>query len=129
MKPIKPLLVLAVILTPAIAAAQGYYGPSGPSRGGPGYYNQPTRVAGGFHDRTGRMTVGGSFGLGGMHDAGGDIECLNCEYNTVSLQGAVHIGGMLNPRLALMGEIQGNAQTLSVSAFPEDDVYLVQSAL
>jgi hypothetical protein len=124
MKPIKPLLVLAAILVPAVASAQGYYG-----RGGGGYYSAPPQTApGGFHARAGRMTLGGSLGLGGMHDRGGDIECGNCNYNPLSGQIEGHIGGMLSHRFALMFEAQGNVQTLSVSRFPEDDLTLVQTA-
>src|SRR6185369_16618419 len=75
MKPIKSLFVLAFLLVPGVAAAQGYYGGSGP-----GYYGQQpaTALPGGFHNRMGRLAFGGSVGLGGMHDDIGDINCSNC---------------------------------------------------
>lgn len=125
MKPIKSLLVLAMMVVPGVAAAQGYYGGRG---GGPGYYNQPstTTLPGGFHNRQGRLAWGFDVGLGAMHDDFGDISCDNC--SDVSFQAAGHIGGFIGPRLALMGEIQGNAQTLSVGTFGDTET-LVQSAL
>ena len=50
MKPMKKLVLLAFLLAPGVAAAQGYYGGSGP-----GYYQQPaaTQLPGGFHIRQG----------------------------------------------------------------------------
>ena len=123
MKPTTSLLALAVLLTPALAAAQPGYG-----GGGGGYYNQPSSgIPGGFHNRTGRLAWGGSLGLGGMSDSGGSIECANCAYSTASGQIEGHIGGFLSPRLALLGEAQANVQTLSTDGF--DDTTLVQSAL
>ncbi|MGE0551277.1 MAG: hypothetical protein AB7O24_22210 [Kofleriaceae bacterium] len=125
MKPIKSVLVLAAVLAPAIAFAQ----PPG-SGGSGGYYSTPPRqVEGGFHDRTGRVMWGINIGLGGMHDRGGDIECDNCAYSTLSGQAAGHIGGMLNPRLGLMAELQGNLQQLEYGVSSDEDVFLTQSAL
>lgn len=123
MKPTKTLFVLAFLLVPGLAAAQGYYGGSGP-----GYYGQPpaTQLPGGFHNRQGRLAFGGSIGLGGMHDDFGDIECADC--SAVSGQLSLHIGGFIGPRLALLGEVQGNAQTLS-SSYVGGTETLVQSAL
>ena len=105
MKPIKSLLVLAVILAPAIAGAQGYYG------GGGGY---AAPLPGGFHNRMGRLISGVSIGLGGMHDDGSGItNCGNCDYNPLAGEADGHIGGMLSPRFALMAELQINAQTVN----------------
>lgn len=123
MKPTKSLFVLAFLLVPGLAAAQGYYGGSGPGQYGPA---PSTQLPGGFHNRQGRLMLGVNLGLGAMNDDVGDIECSNC--SSISGQLAGHIGGFIGPRLALMGELQGNAQTLS------DDVYggtetLVQTAL
>ena len=121
MKPTKSLLVLAFLLAPGVAAAQGYYG------SGPGYSSAPsTQLPGGFHNRQGRIMFGGNLGLGGMHDDIGDIDCYNC--SDISVQVAGHIGGFIGPRLALMGELQANAQTLEVDAFGGTET-LVQSAL
>ena len=127
MKPTKSLLVLAaLLLVPTVASAQGYYG----GRGGGGYYAAPppnSVLPGGFHNRQGRLIFGFSLGLGGMHDRGGDIECSNCRYSTLSGQASGHIGGFIGPRFALLGELQGNVQTLATDGY--DDTVLVQSAL
>ena len=114
----KKLLVLAFVLLPSVALAQGYYN------------NQPpnSQFAGGFHNRTGRLLFGGSLGLGGMSDRGGDIECSNCNYSTLAGEISGHIGGFIGPRFALMGEVQGNIQTLETDAFG-DTTSLVQGAL
>ena len=111
----KKLIILAFLLLPSVAMAQYYAGPPNPQH------------PGGFHNRSGRVIFGGSLGLGGMSDRGGDIECANCDYGTLSGQGAVHLGGFLGPRFALMGEIQVNMQTLATDGI--DDTVLVQSAL
>jgi hypothetical protein len=116
MKPIKSLLVLALLFVPALASAQGYY------RGGGRY------APGGFHDRTGRLTFGGSIGLGGMSDNGSGItSCDNCNYNPLAVEGDFHIGGVVSPRLALMLELQGNLQTIH-SDFRNSDTTLSQGA-
>lgn len=121
MKPIKTLAMLAFLLAPSLAAAQSYYG----GGGGPGYA-PATQLPGGFHNRQGRLMFGGNIGLGGMHDDVGDIDCYNC--SDVAIQGALHLGGFIGPRFALMGELQGNAQTLSVDSGGGTET-LVQSAL
>jgi len=102
MKPIKSLFVLAILCVPALASAQGYYGPR----------YQGTTVPGGFHNRAGRLTFGFGGGLGGMHDDTGSITCANCEFNTLSFEGDFHLGGMINPRLGLMFEGQINSQQI-----------------
>jgi hypothetical protein len=122
MKPIKTLALLAFLLAPGLASAQGYYGGSGP-----GQYSAPaSQLPGGFHNRQGRLIFGGNLGLGAMNDDVGDIDCTNC--SDVSLQLAGHLGGFIGPRLALMGELQGNFQTLSVDGGGGTET-LVQSAL
>jgi hypothetical protein len=122
MKPIKSLLVLAIVIAPGLAAAQGYY------NGGPGYGPQP--VPGGFHNRAGRLAWGFSIGLGGMHDNGSGItQCANCDYNPVAFEADGHIGGMLSPRFALLAEFQVNAQTVSQGGVSSNDVVLAQSAI
>jgi hypothetical protein len=119
MKPIKSLLILFLILAPSAAFAQGYYGPGGPGA--------PQPLPGGFHNRMNRLAFGFSLGLGGMSDKGGDIECVNCNYNPLAGEIAGHLGGFLNPRLALMAEVQANIQTISSDQF--SDTTLVQGAL
>ena len=110
MKPIKSLLILAILCAPALASAQRYY------RGGGG---EP--IPGGFHNRTGRLTFGVGIGLGGMSDGGSAISsCDNCNFNPLALEGDLHIGGMLSPRFALMLELQGNIQTIHSDRFNGD---------
>lgn len=120
MKPVKSLLLLAFLLAPATASAQRYYG------GGPGYAPAPAQP-GGFHNRGGRLIWGFSLGLGGMSENGDDVECINCDYSPLAAAVSGHIGGFVGPRLALMGELQGNVQTLSTDGY--DDTTLVQTAL
>jgi len=121
MKPIKSLLVLAIVLSPALASAQGYYG----NGGGAGY-----RDAHGFHHRMGRLIYGASLGLGGMSDNGNNISCDNCDYSPLALEGDFHLGGFVGPRFALMFEGQVNAQALHLSNDPSGngDSYVTQSA-
>ena len=123
MKPIKTLALLAFLLAPGLAAAQGYYGGSGP-----GQYSQPANP-GGFHQRQGRLAWGFSLGLGGMHDAGSNVtSCNNCNYNPMAVMLSGHIGGMLSNRFALLGEFQVNAQTVHSDAY-DGDTILSQNVL
>lgn len=119
MKPIKSLLVLAMVLIPGVAAAQGYYGGSGP-----GYYSAPPQTnPGGFHMRQNRLAFGFSVGLGGMHDQGSNItSCNNCDYNPIAFEADAHIGGFLGPRFALMGEFQVNGQTVHSDVYNGDTI-------
>jgi hypothetical protein len=121
MKPIKSLLVLALVCAPVVASAQGYYGPGG-GPGGP--------VPGGFHNRMGRLTYGGAIGFGGMHDGGSTITtCTNCDVKPLAFEADGHIGGMLSPRFGLMLEVQVNAQTVQRAAFANEDTILSQGAV
>jgi hypothetical protein len=113
--------LLVLLAVPAVASAQPAYGSN------PGYYGQPTQLPGGFHDRRGRMTLGISLGLGYMESESGPVDCGNCDYNPVTAGIAAHIGGMLNERLALMFEIQGNGQTLEQVGY-DGTISLVQGA-
>lgn len=113
MKPIKSFLVLAILLAPALASAQGYY--------------QRSTVPGGFHNRANRMIFGIGGGLGGMHDDQGDITCPTCDFNVLAFEGDLHIGGMVNPRLGLMFEGQFNSQQID-SRGPFGDTFLTQGA-
>lgn len=102
MKPIKSLLVLAIVCAPVLASAQGYYG-RGP---------EPT-LAGGFHNRVGHLTFGFAVGLGGMGDNGSAITgCDNCNYNPAAFEVDGHVGAVLTPRFALMLELQANGQVI-----------------
>ena len=121
MKPIKSLLVLAVLAAPGIASAQGYYGGGG--GGAP--------LPGGFHNRMGRVMYGVSIGLGGMHDDGSGItDCGNCDYNPLAAEADMHLGGMISPRFGLMAEAQFNGQTVQTDPFSDNgDTVLIQSTL
>jgi hypothetical protein len=123
MKPIKSLLVLAILCAPALASAQGRYSRGGRYQGAPS-----ASVPGGFHDRAGRLAYGFSVGLGGMHDGGSAItSCRNCDFSPLTLEGDFHIGGMMSPRFALLFEAQGNIQTIH-SDFIDGDTVLSQGA-
>lgn len=108
---VSALVFGAVLLVPALASAQGYYGPP---PGGGGYYGGPPPTApGGYWNRTGQLALGFSIGLGGMSsNAQGDIGCGTCNYNPVAVEVDGHVGGMLSPRFALLLEFQGNVQTV-----------------
>jgi hypothetical protein len=116
MKPSQLLVLGAILLAPAVAAAQP--GARAPAPGG--YYSQPTTVAGGFHDRAGRMSLGFSVGLGGMKANDDAIGCAGCDYDPIAGEFDFHIGGMLSPRFALLFEVQANAQTVAENAYYVD---------
>jgi len=119
MKPIKSLLILAIVCIPALASAQGYYYGNGNGGG---------RAPGGFHNRMGRLTFGVGVGLGGMGDNGSAItSCDNCDYNPLAGEVDFHIGGVITPRFALMFEGQANIQTIH-SSFRDGDTVLSQTA-
>jgi hypothetical protein len=121
MKPIKSLLILAIVCAPALASAQGYYY-------GPGYGRSGSTVPGGFHNRAGRLTFGVGVGIGGMSDNGSAItSCDNCDYNPLAGELDIHLGGMLTPRFGLMFEGQFNGQTIHSSSL-NGDTTLSQSA-
>ena len=109
MKP-SHLILGAILLAPAVAAAQPSAAPA-PRYGYAPTTSQPT-VPGGFHDRQGRLMIGFSVGLGGMKVGDEDVQCSNCDYDPIAGEFDFHIGGMLNPRLGIMFEAQGNAQTV-----------------
>lgn len=125
MKLAKSFLVLAVVVfAPAVASAQRYGG-----GGGGGYYQNPsnTQHPGGFHNRSGRLMYGASLGLGVMNENGERVDCGTCDYSPISGMGSLHVGGFVGPRLALMGEVQGNVQTISDDRY--DSESLIQGTL
>jgi hypothetical protein len=120
MKSIAPL-VLASLLLPAIAVAQPGYGGGPPPGYNPGnnpggYYSQPPTAPGGFWDRSGGLVWGLSLGVGAMSSKDGPVRCNSCSYNPLAWEVEFHVGGMLSTRLALLGEVQGNVQTVDVVA-------------
>ncbi|MEZ4365567.1 MAG: hypothetical protein R2939_04680 [Kofleriaceae bacterium] len=111
---------LTLALLTGVAAAQPGGGPPGPPppppQSGPGsggyYATAPQTAPGGFMHQGGRLTLGVSLGLGSMEAESGPLTCINCDYSPIAGGVAAHIGGMLNPRLALMLELQANVQTV-----------------
>ncbi len=116
MKPIKSLIVLAIVIAPGLAAAQGYYG--GPAYG-------PPPLPGGFHNRAGGLAIGGSVGIGYMNDNGKSVDCSTCDINPATGELDLHIGPMINARTAILFEMQFNVQQIAYD--PTQDVTLSQS--
>jgi hypothetical protein len=114
MKALVSFAFVGALLAPAVASAQGYYGPPPPPPGGGGYYAAPPGLLpNGYFDRTGRLALGFSIGLGGMHSSSqGDIGCPNCDWNPAAVEVDFHVGGMLTPQFAILFELQGNLQTI-----------------
>jgi hypothetical protein len=56
-----------------------------------------------FHPRYG-LTLGASLGLGGITAKSGPLRCDGCNYEPLAGAFDLHIGGMLSPRLSLLGE-------------------------
>jgi hypothetical protein len=145
MKTLSPALAsalfAAIALVPALASAQPSAAPPGPppppppgagygggAYGGGGYYSAPTKTPDGFQLRQGRLALGISFGLGAMESESGPVECSNCDNNPASAGLAFHIGGMISSRLALLLEMQGNAQAVEDYGY-EGNATLTQSAV
>lgn len=77
-------------------------------------------------DRTGHVYIGASIGAGMMNADSGPISCANCDYQPAAVGGSAHIGGFLNPRLALMLELQVNGQVVDDRI--EGNITLAQGA-
>lgn len=98
-------IVALVILSGTAASAQ-----PGPPPSGQGYYGTPPGGPA-FPMRNG-LTLGMSLGIGDMSAESGPIECFDCSYNPGAVAFDFHIGGMLNPRLALLFELWFAGKTL-----------------
>jgi Outer membrane protein beta-barrel domain len=103
--------VAAVLLLGSVSVAQAQYGAPPPNYGYPPPPPPPRR--GMYRDG---LVLGVSLGLG-------NISAANCG-DICGVGGALefHIGGMLNPRLALMGDFMFNAHSI-----PNSDGTLVHS--
>jgi hypothetical protein len=121
MKPIKSLFIVLAMLVaiPGLAAAQGYY------TTGPGY--GPPPLPGGFHNRMGRLAWGFSLGLGYMNANSQAVSCTGCDTQPVTVEVDGHVGAFINPRLAIMLEVQGNIQQVALDV--NNDTTLEQSLL
>ena len=104
--------VLGCFLFTSVARAQPGQPPPPPppSGGGGGYYGPPPPQSAFFHRRG--LAIGFGFGVGGMEAESGPIECLNCDYEPAAFAYDFHVGGMINPRLAILFEIWGSGQQL-----------------
>jgi hypothetical protein len=105
------ICVLGLAMARSAAAQPGQYPPPPPPDYGygpppPPYYGPPPAL-----ERNG-ITVGFGFGLGAMNADSGPLRCSGSDYDPVAGGIDFHIGGMINPRLALMFEIAGTGQQL-----------------
>lgn len=102
------LLALVLALAPTAALAQPGAPPPPPPGQGGGYYGYgaPPPL-----ERQG-VTFGLGFGFGAMEDDSGPIECFDCSYSPLAGSFDLHVGGMLRPELALLGELWFQGQTL-----------------
>jgi hypothetical protein len=71
-------------------------------------------VEGGFFARQG-FTIGFGFGIGGMSSDSNVTQCRNCDYEPAAVGFDLHLGGMINPRTALLGEVWGTVQSVEQS--------------
>lgn len=129
-----PAMFLAAALAPALAVAQPGAAPGAPPPPPPagsayvGYYGAPPASSpyGGFMHGSGRLTLGVSIGIGAMKSDDGPIDCAGCDYQPAAAGIAMHVGGLITPRFALMLELQGNLQAVAENG--ADSTTLVQSA-
>lgn len=96
-------------LVPAVASAQPGTDPSE----GSGYY-EGSSSGPAIPFRRG-LTLGFGFGIGDMSADSGPIDCFDCSYNPLAGAFDFHIGGMINPRLALLFELWGAVKTLDAN--------------
>lgn len=99
---------------PPPPANSGYQGGGGYQ----GYYSQPysTRTADGFWLRQG-WTFGVGLGLGGLDTDSGVLDCFECDYDPAAVGFNLHVGGMINPRLAILGEMWMQFQQIDAEGF------------
>ena len=58
------------------------------------------------------LTVGGELGLGSMTAESGPIICDGCDVEPIAVSGAVEIGAMINPRLAILFHLRATGLAL-----------------
>ena len=114
-------LAASFVLTQVSTAQPGGEPPppppaNGNGYGGQGYYSTPPAQTGKpFHRRRG-LSIGFGFGIGGMESENGPIRCDACDYDPIAGSFDFHVGGMINPRLALLFEVWGSGQQLDAQA-------------
>ena len=118
------LAALAAVAFTAFVASSAHAQPGGPppppppGGGGGGYYYggpPPPYYPPPPRERYG-LTLGFGFGLGGMSADSGEL-CIDCDYDPVAFGVDFHIGGMINPRMAILGELTLTGQTLDADGF------------
>lgn len=122
------LVAFAVLAAPLTAAAQPGAPPPPPpgSYGGHrgGYYAPPP------YDPTRRgLTLGFGVHLGGMDSDSNLTECFDCDYEPIAGGFDFHIGGMINPQMAILGEIFWHAQAIDADGFNWLSQTMVMAAL
>jgi hypothetical protein len=119
------IAVALIVATVSEAAAQpGAPPPPPPSYGrGYGYYpppRDPTRYG---------LTLGFGVGLGAMDSDSNLTKCVNCDFDPIALAFDFHLGGMINPRMAILGEVFWHAQTIDADGFNWLNQTMVMGAL
>jgi hypothetical protein len=108
------LVALAVLAAPSSAGAQPGAPPPPPPGYGyrGGYYPPPP------YDPTRRgLTLGFGVGLGAMDSDSNLTECFDCNVDPIAVALDFHIGGMINPQMAILGEVYFHAQALDEDGF------------
>ncbi|HTE52225.1 MAG TPA: hypothetical protein VK698_15340 [Kofleriaceae bacterium] len=112
------LAALVVLAASSTARAQPGAPPPPPDGGygggrGYGYYPPPPPDP----YRRG-FTLGFGVGLGAMDSGDSNLtECFDCNYDPIALAFDFHLGAMINPQLAIMGEVFWHAQNIDADGF------------
>lgn len=107
------LAAFAVLAAAPMQAAAQPGAPPPPGYGGHGGYYGPAP-----YDPTRRgITLGFGVGIGAMDSDSNLTECFDCDFSPAALAFDVHLGAMLTPTLAIMGEVYWHAQTLDEDGF------------
>jgi hypothetical protein len=107
-------LALVVLASSSAGAQPGAPPPPPPGYGGGGggyYYPPPPDPY-----RRG-LTLGVGIGLGAMNSDSALTECFDCNYDPIAVSFDFHIGGMINPQLAILGEVYWHAQNIDADGF------------
>lgn len=105
-------LALVVLASSSAGAQPGAPPPPPPGYGGGGGYYPPPP------DPTRRgFTLGFGVGLGAMDSDSGVTECFDCDYDPITVSFDLHLGVMINPQLAILGEVYWHAQNIDADGF------------